>query len=365
MKYKNYKLKYFFVLNLCLFLIIIKYENICLNLTTENKKRSVGIVGYPDTNNIGNQLLKYSMNILLKRFGFNPILISLKRKKKVNINFLKKHLKIKHIRNFKTDIKINDFNYLIVNSDQVWAFNFNYILEIGFLSFAKNWNIKKLVYAASLGYEYWKVPLKIINSAKKLIKQFSGVSVREEQSIEIINKYLGIRPEFVLDPTFLIEKDDYLKIVEDFEINIDKKQNYLCSYILDQTRVKDIYIQKICQLLNYKLIDIKVGEEDFVEKFIFSINNCKSIITDSFHGTVFSIIFNKPFVTFINKKRGSARFYSLAKIFNIENRFIYPRKFELKDLDNFTKNLIINNTNFFILKEKSIHFLKKNLGIEK
>ena len=134
---------------------------------------------------------------------------------------------------------------------------------------------------------------------------------------------------------------------------------------MDKTKVKDSYIQKICQILNYRLIDIKVGEKDFIEKFIFSINICKSIITDSFHGTVFSIIFNKPFETFINKKRGSARFYSLAKIFNIENRFIYPRKFESKDLDNFTKNLIINSTNFFILKEKSIHFLKKNLEIEK
>ena len=227
------------------------------------------------------------------------------------------------------------------------------------------YNIKKIVYAASLGYEHWKVPLKIINSTKKLIKQFSGVSVREEKSIELINKYLGIRPEFVLDPTLLIEKDDYLKIVNNFVTNHDINEKYLCSYILDKTKIKDSYIQKLSQLLKYRVIDINLEEEYFIEKFIYSYNICSSIITDSFHGTVFSIIFNKSFVSFINKKRGAARFYSLGKIFNIENRFIYPKKFEMKDLEFFTRNLIINETNFFIMKEKSIKFLKKYLEINK
>ena len=207
--------------------------------------------------------------------------------------------------------------------------------------------------------------MNIINSTKKLIKQFSGLSVREEQSIEIINKYLGIRPELVLDPTLLIDKDDYLKLIKHFNTNLDINKNYLCSYILDKTNITDSYIQKISQLLNYKVIDIKVEEENFIEKFIYSYNICKSIITDSFHGTVFSIIFNKSFVAFINKSRGSARFDSLGKIFNIENRLIYPKEFEMKDLDYFTRGLIINKTNFFFLKEKSIKFLKKHLEIDK
>ena len=89
-----------------------------INLIIENRKRNIGIVGFPENNNIGNQLLEYSKNLLLKKFGFNPTLISLKRKKKVNIHFLRRHLKIKEINNFYTDIKINDFDFLKVNSDQ-------------------------------------------------------------------------------------------------------------------------------------------------------------------------------------------------------------------------------------------------------
>ena len=361
---KNYKLKYFFILNLCLFSIEIKYENLFINFIFGNIKRNIGIIGYINDNNIGNQLLKYSMNVLLKKFGFNPTLISLKTKQKVNIDFLKNHLKIKEIKNF-SDIKKNDYNFIIVDSDQVWAFSFKYILEIGFLSFANNWKIKKIVYGASLGHDHWNVNRKIINSAKKLIKQFSGISVREEQSIEIINKYLGIRPQFVLDPTFLIEKEDYSKILKNFKTNLDINKKYLCSYILDKSKTKSSYIRKVRQYLNYSVIDMKVGSKNFIEKFIFSINICKSVITDSFHGTVFSIIYNKPFLTFINKKRGKIRFYSLGKIFNIKDRFIYPKKFEKKELNHLTKNLTINITNYNLLKKKSIDFLKKYLEISK
>lgn len=365
MSKKNYYLKLFFILNFCLFLIVIKYENSLYNFIIGNNKRNIGIIGYTNDNNIGNQLLKYSMDVLLKRFGFNSTLISIKTKKNIHINFLKKYLNIKEIKNFYTDIKKNDYDFIIVDSDQVWSYCFKYILEVGFLSFAKNWDIKKIVYGASLGYEHWNVSRKIINSAQKLIKQFSGVSVREEQSIETINKFLGIRPQFVLDPTFLLEKDDYLKIVRDFKTNLNINKDYLCVYILDKSTTKSNYINRVSKLLNYSVIDIQVRGKDFIENFIYSINISKSVITDSFHGTVFSIIFNKPFLTFINKKRGKIRFDSLGKIFNIENRFIYPKKFEMSELNNFIMNPAINITNFNNLKEKSMDFLKKYLEISK
>ena len=156
-----------------------------------------------------------------------------------------------------------------------------------------------------------------------------------------------------------------MKIVRDFKTNLNINKDYLCVYILDKSTTKSNYINKVSQLLNYSVIDIKVRGKDFIEKFIYSINISKSVITDSFHGTVFSIIFNKPFLTFINKKRGKIRFDSLGKIFNIENRFIYPKKFEMSELNNFIMNPAINITNFNNLKEKSMDFLKKYLEISK
>ena len=303
------------------------------------------------------------MDLFLKKNGFSPTLISFNEIKNVNIEFLKKYLKIKEINNYYTDINENDFDFLLVNSDQVWAPNFKQILEAGFLSFAKNWNISKIVYGASVAYNYWVSSKSIINSAKQLIKQFSGVSIREINSIELINNYLGIRPIFVLDPTFLIDKSDYLKIINDFNLDININENYLCVYILDKSSIKLSYIDEVHEKLKMKIIHIEVGVDNFIEKFIFSLNICKSIITDSYHGTVFSIIFNKPFITFINSKRGNIRFFSLNQTFKLTNRFIYPKQLEKIDLEVLTTVPIINSTIFNLLKEKSIKFLKNKLGL--
>ena len=306
------------------------------------------------------------MNIILKRYGFKPILITLKgeKKRKININFLKKFIKIKQINNYYTDINENDFDFLIVNSDQVWSYTFYYILEIGFLSFAKTWNITKFIYGASIGHDHWTNSTKIINSVKNLINQFSGISVREIKGGEIMNKYYGIKPLLVLDPTLLINKNDYLEIIKNFDKPIDKNQIYLCSYILDESEIKSLYIKNISNELNYKIINIKVGVKNFIEEFIFSINICRIIITDSYHGVLFSIIFKKPFLSFINDKRGNDRFFFLNKTFILNNRFIYPTRFEKIDF-NILKKLDINKTNFLNLKKKSINFLKKKLRIIK
>ena len=303
------------------------------------------------------------MNVILKNFGLHPTLISLKIGKKTNNNFLKKYLNIREITNYYTDLNESDYDYLIVNSDQVWAYNFPYILEVGFLSFARYWNITKFIYAASTGFEYWTNSTSIINSAKLLIKQFSGISIRENNSIKMIYTYLGIRPKVVLDPTFLLSKNDYLEIIKDYKIDMNLTQNYLCSYILDKSQIINDYIKNVSNELKYKIKNIELGVKEFIEKFIFSINICNVMITDSYHGTVFSIIFNKPFLTFINSNRGNIRFFSLNKTFQLSDRFIYPKNFNKIDIEILTKKPDINITLFNILKKNSIQFLKQNLEI--
>jgi polysaccharide pyruvyl transferase WcaK-like protein len=146
------------------------------------------------------------MYITLQNFGFKPILISLKTT--INIYFLRKYLNIKEIRNYTTDLNQSDFNILVVNSDQVWNQYYDRLLEVGFLSFAEKWNISKFVYGASLANDYWNPSQEVINSARKLVKQFSGVSVREQGSVAIMKKQLGVEPNFVLDPTLLLDKHD-------------------------------------------------------------------------------------------------------------------------------------------------------------
>ena len=364
----NYKIKYILIIFLIiLFYNIINYlsEKILDDQIKEHIYKRVGIIAYPNDNNIGNQLLKYAMHIILKKLGFNSTLISLKPSRNFvpNIQFLQKYVKIKEINNYYTDIKETDFDFLIVNSDQVWAHNFRYLFAIGFLSFAKNWNIKKIIYGVSIGHDHWIIQKEKLKSLKELIKHFSGISVREEDSIDIINKSLGIKPQFVLDPTLLLDKTDYLEIIENYQSDIDRNQNYLCSYILDKSLSITNYIRNIADELKYNIIDIDFKNGNFIERFIFSINICKSIITDSFHGTLFSIIFNKPFISFINTNRGNARFLSLNRTFQLGGRFIYQKIFEKKEISLLLESPKINMTYFKILRTKSLNFLKNNLGI--
>ena len=352
--HKNY-FKYIFLSFLLICIISIYRINI------GHRGKRVGIIGFMPDTNIGNNLLKYSMYIFLKKNGFIPTLISIK--KHANIYFLRKKLKIKEIQNYYSDLDENDFDILIVNSDQCWSYEFRNILEIGFLSFAKDWNIPKFVYAASLGHNSWNVSKKIINSAKKLVKQFSGISVREYSSIEIIKRNLGIEPYFVLDPTLLLNKFDYLKILVNYNSDIDINENYLVVYILDNSTLIQDFVENIGKKLNYRILYISSKGENYIEKFIFTFNISKAIITDSFHGTIFSIIFNKPFMTFINSRRGLARFTSLNQTFQLYNRLIFPKKYKMKDLDILKTNPNFNQTRFNFLKMKSLNFLKKHLEI--
>ena len=105
---------------------------------------------------------------------------------------------------------------LMVNSDQTWRKFDNNFYDIGFLRFATNWNITKFVYGASLGYDYWALSSNDEKIAKESLKKFSGISLRECGSLKLVKKHFNITPEIVLDPTFLLEKDDYFDLIKDY-----------------------------------------------------------------------------------------------------------------------------------------------------
>ena len=84
---------------------------------------------------------------------------------------------------------------------------------------------------------------------------------------------------------------------------------------------------------NFKIIKHQMEKRDYVESFIFGISNCQAVITNSYHGTIFSIRFNKPFISFMSNDSGKGRFDSLKEVFNIGDRIIYP---------SYRKNIDIN-----------------------
>ena len=170
-------------------------------------KKKIGVVGLFHDNNPGNNLVKFSIYKKLKELGFDPIIIGFSLIEK--IYFLKKHVKLKVIKKDFFEIDENDYDILMVNSDQTWnryEKNNEKLLNIGYLKFAENWTIPRFVYGASLGVNYWMFSNKFDIIAKRLLTKFSGISVREIGAIELVKKHLGVHPELVLDPTLIIDK---------------------------------------------------------------------------------------------------------------------------------------------------------------
>ena len=136
-------------------------------------------------------------------------------------------------------------------------------------------------------------------------------------------------------------------------------------YILDENDIIKEYVNQAKEKLKYDIFKVSTKQINYTENFLFGINISKAIITDSFHGTIFSIIFNKSFVSFINSNRGKLRFYSLIDTFNLKNRIFFPFN-ELKpSIDLLTTPLNININNLNKMKDLSINFLEKNLGIKR
>ena len=122
------------------------------------------------------------MHVILTELGYEPFIVTTNHLN-VNISFLNRTTNIVEIQNY-TNIKENEYDILVVNSDQTWRRWDNFFYDYGFLKFAKNWNKLKFVYGASLGYDFWSFNETEENIIKPLISNFSDVSVRERGSIK-------------------------------------------------------------------------------------------------------------------------------------------------------------------------------------
>ena len=117
-------------------------------------------------------------------------------------------------------------------------------------------------------------------------------------------------------------------------------------------------MQYVESKLKLKIFFLNIFKKNQVQEFLYGIINCKAVITDSFHGTVFSIIFNKPFISFQSSNIDS-RFNSLDEIFKIRNRIVNSDSFPSISLLN--QPLFINKAKLISLKKQSINYLKRNL----
>ena len=334
-----------------------------LLIITDYRKKKIGVISIEHSQNIGNNLLKYAIFIKLTNLGYDPYIVGMKLQNH-NISFIQNNTKLRLINKSFSEIKENDYDILMVNSDQTWrkwSNEYKYLYDLAFLKFAEKWDKPKFVYGASLGLNIWQYNKSDEEIAKSLLKDFNsnGISVREKGAIKLIKKHLNLSPIFVLDPTFLIDKQYYFNLIKNYKGSISTNDNFIFIYTISNLIDINSYIKKIKEIYKYKIYWVKNNIKDF----IYGMYYCKSVITDSYHRTLFSIIFNKPFIAFLIELNGKERFNSLKEIFDIENRlFDINSKPDIALLE---KGLNLNMTIFDSLKKESIKFLKNNLRFHK
>lgn len=283
--------------------------------------------------------------------------------------FIEKNIKRIYTIDF-SNIKERDFDVLIAGSDQIWRPQYFFSkIENAYLDFAKDWDVRRIAYATSFGTEEWEYTEEQTNNCAALLKKFNAVSVRESSAVILCNEYFGVKAEHVLDPTMLLNKEDYIKLFKDY--NAAQSDGNLFCYILDEGEGKKTIIDCVAKEKSLKPFYVNSRYEDPdapleeriqqpVEKWLRAFYDAEFVITDSFHACVFSIIFNKPFIVYGNKERGLARFNSLLSIFKLEERIVSTEEEALKALStpvDWNKANLIHEQ----WKEKSISFLKDNL----
>ena len=323
----------------------------------------VGILTLPIGGNVGGVLQAFALQEYLKRLGHDVILLDrrynfdrpsirkLARDIIQQIRLVYRKIRYGEIRSSKSFVRkyisktrellseedvmrvvfLNRLDAIIVGSDQVWNKGLLCYLDKGefFLSFLKDSKTpQRLAYAASFGTELWEIG-EDLQEYKAGIKAFKAVSVREKTGVRICKNQFQIDAVHVLDPTMLLTKEDYISIINEND-KYPPPGTLLC-YILNKTDKIDNAISVFAKRNGIKYYDYFRPRKEGVDvcQWLQAFYRTDMIITDSFHGCVFSILFNKPFVTFGNNERGQTRFDSLLEIMGLTDRQVRAIKPEI------------------------------------
>ncbi len=281
-------------------------------------------------------------------------------RRKYTSSFITKYIQNCFTKGYNS-IDINQYDAFIVGSDQVWRPLYNWgNIDKMFLSFIpKESDLKRISYAASFGTSEWEFTPEQTAVCTKLLSRFDAVSVREKDGIDLCREFLKRNDAVcVLDPTLLHYKAVYENLCKDIPAI---EENTLCAYILD---LNEDVRQKLENIATEKGLNLKIVSADnnctlTVPEWIAMFRDAECIVTDSFHGTAFSIIFNKEFFSIANIGRGRSRFTSLLSQFDLTSR-LYSSVNEIR-FNNDVINWDSVNEKRNALIQDSIRFINSNI----
>lgn len=266
------------------------------------------------------------------------------------------------LKDSSENVEFNNYDVIIFGSDQIWekkATNGYDPIYFGAFRFGG----KKISYAASMTDSF--IEKKDIDFFKKYLSDFDELSVREETVANMLSKLLNKNVDVMIDPSFLIDKTDYYKIMD--KEFVPCKDKYILAYFVSENKDMSAYVSKLARANNLKVVEIHYYDLPELDKtyqysnlgprqFLKCFEKADFVVTNSFHGTAFSIIFEKQFYTYYLKNN---RVESLLKVFQIEDNNQFKTKAMVID-----KN--INYDEVFDIKrklrEKSLDYLVNSIG---
>ncbi len=260
---------------------------------------------------------------------------------------------------------VKDYFCMIYGSDQIWAPNAYNPIYMG--AYVPS-GIRKISYAASVGLNF--IPDNLLKEYTDNLSSFHSVSVRENEGKSLLKNCCGIDAEVVLDPTLMINADVYRNMLKPVD-NI--KGKFVYCYFLNKEHKYRKTVEDYAHKHNLQIIGSSDKDSDSewmnrlinigADQFLWLINNAEAVFTDSYHGSIFSLLFHKNFWTFVRFDESSpicqnSRIRQLQSHFNIQHRIISNKECIDDpisiDFEDFEKHLVE-------LRAKSTAYLKEAL----
>lgn len=363
--------------------------------------KKVGLVTIYDNMNFGNRLQNYALQYVLKTY-FNAKVVTLVADSKMQFvpmikayvlsalsklpfgvkrrcamdyrwdafrNFTRRYIKTKIFwGKDKIPQSINDkYDVFIAGSDQIWNYNLPVVRnheDDYFLCFAES--KKRNSYSASFGVDFLKEEW--IENYQRRLRTFNNLSVREEAGEKIVSELIGRTASLNIDPTLLLTKEEW-QAIEKKPKTYKKDWSYLLTYFLgggEKTRHIREELDSIALSKNLKIVDLLDDTADEYisgpSEFIYWIRNADLVCTDSFHATVFSIIFEKPFIV-VSRQGMNSRIETLLKSFKLEDRYISIGRIKEFDYSQICDYKYIHEVIAYE-KMSSMNYLKQLLEIQ-
>lgn len=319
----------------------------------------IGIVGWwiqTSRSNYGSTLTDFALYQYLGELGLSVAFISPPNFDRNNAGEFNKRYDYRMTMKYSPEQMVENNKYFdgyIVASDTLWYYDaminqgYNFLLD-----FADD-DKRKISYATSFGNTKRFFPDSEIPYAKFLMNRFDHVSVREFEGVDICKNVFEVDATQVMDPVFLCDQSNWEMLANNAERKTSGK--FLFSYMLDPTPDKATELQKLAKKLKLKLVTVtdrqnKAEEREnilkdcgiiskaTIEEVVYHLKNASFVVTDSFHGYCFSLIFNKPFVVLINRIRGASRFDTLSSITNTKNQLFES----FKEFENIKPEELLN-----------------------